>query len=221
MATGYAGGQYDAERGAWVLRESDAHAWVEAYLPEWGWVTADATPGGELPPIPPLQRALLSLRFLCQDHPLLCATLAGLLAAAMAAALVRVWRARRGPPIDGRGRAGPRTIVVQAYARLCHIILARAGRPRRASQTPFEFVAALESGGSAGLLRGGTRLPAGALGAIRALSETFVSARYGRGPVTREMADSAVSLVDDVRESLRRGAPEADGLSRLQRSLPR
>ncbi len=193
---------------------------MEAYLPEWGWVAADATPAGELPPIPPVQRALLSVRFFCQDNPLLCLTLVGLLAAAMVAVLVRVWRARRGPAIDGRGRAGPRTVVVQAYARLCHI-LARAGRSRRASQTPFEFVAALESGGSPGLLRGGTRLPVGALGAIRALSETFVSARYGRGPVTREMADSAVSLVDDVRESLRRGAPEADGLSRLQRSLPR
>lgn len=36
-----------------MVRLRDAHAWVEVYLPVVGWVTLEATPGGEGSPIPP------------------------------------------------------------------------------------------------------------------------------------------------------------------------
>lgn len=36
--------EYNRMGGYYVVREKDAHAWVEAYMPEKGWVTFDPTP---------------------------------------------------------------------------------------------------------------------------------------------------------------------------------
>ena len=44
LVTGYLGGEYNPFEGYYVLRQSDAHAWVEAYLPNVGWRTFDPTP---------------------------------------------------------------------------------------------------------------------------------------------------------------------------------
>jgi transglutaminase-like putative cysteine protease len=44
VATGFAGGIYNPISGRQLIRASDAHSWVEAWFPERGWVTLDATP---------------------------------------------------------------------------------------------------------------------------------------------------------------------------------
>ncbi len=44
FTTGYLGGDYSPFEGYYVVRQSDAHAWVEAYLPDVGWTTFDPTP---------------------------------------------------------------------------------------------------------------------------------------------------------------------------------
>ena len=44
VVTGFQSGYFNAVSGLQVVRASDAHAWVEAWMPERGWVTYDPTP---------------------------------------------------------------------------------------------------------------------------------------------------------------------------------
>lgn len=44
MATGYAPGSYDRQRQAYIVKESDAHAWPEVYFPDYGWIEFEPTP---------------------------------------------------------------------------------------------------------------------------------------------------------------------------------
>lgn len=43
IVTGYQGGEANPVNGVWTVRQSDAHAWVEAWLPETGWMRIDPT----------------------------------------------------------------------------------------------------------------------------------------------------------------------------------
>jgi transglutaminase-like putative cysteine protease len=44
VATGFSPGTLDAARDEYVVRDIDAHSWVEAYFPSYGWMTFDPTP---------------------------------------------------------------------------------------------------------------------------------------------------------------------------------
>jgi hypothetical protein len=46
---GFLPGEYNDLAGDYIVRESDAHSWVEAYFPGNGWVTFDPTPPGPDP----------------------------------------------------------------------------------------------------------------------------------------------------------------------------
>jgi transglutaminase-like putative cysteine protease len=44
VASGFSTGATDFKTGEYVVRDFDAHSWVEAYYPKWGWLTFDPTP---------------------------------------------------------------------------------------------------------------------------------------------------------------------------------
>ncbi len=49
VVTGYHGGEYNPMGNYWIVRQSMAHAWVQAWLPGRGWVRLDATPALTVP----------------------------------------------------------------------------------------------------------------------------------------------------------------------------
>jgi transglutaminase-like putative cysteine protease len=56
VATGFTTGIYDQATKRWIVTDIDAHAWVEAWFPHYGWVAFDPTPAaaparGGTPPI--------------------------------------------------------------------------------------------------------------------------------------------------------------------------
>lgn len=58
VAAGFTPGEHDEIRADWVVRDYDAHSWVEAWFPREGWVTFDPTPSAA----PALSLALPKLR---------------------------------------------------------------------------------------------------------------------------------------------------------------
>ncbi|MFZ0091420.1 MAG: transglutaminase domain-containing protein, partial [Solirubrobacteraceae bacterium] len=44
VASGFTTGTYDRPSHRWVVSDTDAHAWVEAWFPRYGWVRFDPTP---------------------------------------------------------------------------------------------------------------------------------------------------------------------------------
>ncbi len=46
VVNGFTSDEFNDVTGNYVVRARDAHAWVEAYFPNYGWITFDPTPGG-------------------------------------------------------------------------------------------------------------------------------------------------------------------------------
>lgn len=47
VSVGFTSGRRDTATGAWLVTDYDAHAWVEAWFPRYGWVRFDPTPGAD------------------------------------------------------------------------------------------------------------------------------------------------------------------------------
>jgi Transglutaminase-like enzymes, putative cysteine proteases len=45
LMSGFSAGTYNATDKLWVVQGSDAHSWVQAYFPGYGWINFDPTPG--------------------------------------------------------------------------------------------------------------------------------------------------------------------------------
>ena len=61
VVNGFRGDEFNDLTGNYVIRARNAHSWVEAYFPSYGWVTFDPTPGGAIAAPQGWGRAMLYL----------------------------------------------------------------------------------------------------------------------------------------------------------------
>lgn len=155
LATGYSTGDYDPVLNQAVVRERDAHAWVEVWFSGHGWVPVDPTPGvpalaatqfpnhwaagGIARLIPHLTvsapPAVLGSLGALGAFPALIAGAAVVVILVLAVARMRVRRRwRRGPPGESE--------LLGLYER----VQRRLGRRRAPPQTPLEYRDEVEAG---------------------------------------------------------------------------
>jgi len=153
LATGYATGDYDPVLNQAVVRERDAHAWVEVWFPGHGWVAVDPTPG-----VSPLAATKFPshwaaggvarlLPHLTIGAPAAAlgslgaiAALPAAIAVAVVVALLYAWLRRRGWSRLPRKQPGESELL-RLYERLQR----RMTRRRAPPETPLEYQHAMES----------------------------------------------------------------------------
>jgi hypothetical protein len=220
---GYSVRSSNLEGGHYVVRDADAHAWVEAYLPGRGWVEIDPTPAAQFESMrAPIRGGvgaglwerlkswgaeLGALFRLGALVPALRRFVFPLLAIAVAAGLIFTAR-RRLRACFARGRNGTTAPDAGGVpAELVHLmrtldgVWKRSGHPRPASRAPLEHLRGLPSPSRIGL----------------ELVEAFYRCRYGgSAPTQNEIAGLRRGLGDALlsRPAWRRsgvpGFPDAD-----------
>ncbi|MBI4940191.1 MAG: transglutaminase domain-containing protein, partial [Actinobacteria bacterium] len=129
-----------------LVRESDAHAWVEVWFPGVGWVASDPTAGSTLADPPALDRLGAGV----EEHAVLLVVLAVVLALAVGLVVWLVVRRRRSAGSGVRAASAPRPVggaadLLAAFDRL-EAALDRTGGRRRPEETLAELGARLARG---------------------------------------------------------------------------
>ncbi len=194
VPTRYVSGYYaheSADKDTLLVRQRDAHAWAESWVPGAGWVTVDATPGGGRPdalagPIPfpwrvweAVQDALGAVRTWVltagwlQKGAVFLLLVLGLLIPQV----YRYWKSRRAPS-PGFRYASPDAALAALSARF-EALLARRGAPIPDTRTWPEHLLAAELDNDR---------------ATRRFVQDYSRARFGPAPSSADIAQLEQNL---------------------------
>jgi len=196
-AVGYVPGPFDPFSDTYAVLGSDAHAWVQAYIPGAGWQSFDPTAYVPLAPADPGAVLLSEIGHRLARLPW--TPIGGVLGAAVAGAGVEGARRRR--------RSRPRTWEARAALRL-ERLGRRLGVERAQSETLAEYAERLvATSGSPG------SSPTSA-GALRGVVDLIGMAAYGPHAGPAAAGSSGAAAADDPVEQL-----VADRIDALEREL--
>jgi transglutaminase-like putative cysteine protease len=198
LVTGYAPGAYNVLTGYYDVRNSDAHAWVEVFLPRAGWIEFEPTPGFGGPEAFAAQGGG---RWLAGDaagwaiergraaaawvHRVAFAGLSPSVGLPLVVALAAVWAIRR----RNVHPSGPsHGAVVQALYAQMAAILAQVRLVRPLHTTPREFLSSV---------------PGPARHLVEDITTLFERGRYGGYDPTAEEVDQAHRTIQELAASLR------------------
>ena len=150
LATGFTAGENQMARGVYEIRDQDAHAWVEVYLPRIGWIDLIRRPIlRSRPPVAGTTRGARRAEGGAGRRRGLGAGARGAGDHADAAGGGRAHGRSGGRPLlcAAPAAAAPRRVSGRAgSARLAAGVLARAGLPRPPGAAPWEFQRAVAAG---------------------------------------------------------------------------
>lgn len=204
LVTGYlepdAGEGDQPEAGSFTIRERDAHAWVEYYSPELGWVTHDPSSGTRMADETWFSnfKKMIARFFSDKSGAILLFPIAGLLL--LGAGLFWPQIEKRFGQVHLTGNTGEqqRERIEQTYGQAAHLVQ-RYAKTRTKTPVPRRALTAQEL--DDWLSR--TELPASARQEFAALTYLRNAARYGSLPPEANAADLHASL-QRLKEALKK-----------------
>jgi transglutaminase-like putative cysteine protease len=213
LVNGFGPGTYDNKIKQYVVKESDAHTWVEAYFPGYGWIAFEPTPDGNYYSIPRAQAPNTCNRDQCATGDSTVDTASGSAAKTKSLKDLGGDVPNQTGPLGNSSRVPYWLLIPFGFLLLGAVVFFLASRylrPHTADQVWQRIRALSRLAGVEGVAgetpsETGRRLAAAypeAAHPIRELTDSFVVAAYGPAEAARKRAAEVVERWAEIRPHL-------------------
>ena len=215
LVNGFGPGTYDNKIKQYVVKESDAHTWVEAFFPGYGWIPFEPTPDGNYYSIPRAQAPNTCNRDQCATGDSTVDTASGSAKNTKAIRDLGGDVPNQTGPLGGQSQVPIWLLIPFGFLLLGAVgffLASRYLRPHSAGQVwqrigVLSRLAGVEGPAGETPSEIGRRLAAAypeAARPMRELTDSFVVAAYGPAEVARRRAAEVVERWEEIRPHLLR-----------------